>query len=119
MCAPGNSGKLNSPLSSVTFMRAFVTRIVACLAPLVFTPVWGFLIAEGYLDFGGGCKDIILLIPWVLWSLVYSVCFILLWIKKYPPAELIAYSAAVATGVLALLAIAAAGFALFKNLKTY
>jgi hypothetical protein len=32
-------------------------RLFLSIAPLSMTPLWGYLIAEGYLNFGGGEKD--------------------------------------------------------------
>jgi hypothetical protein len=31
--------------------------------PVLLTPVWGYLIADGYINFGGGEKDLLLGIP--------------------------------------------------------
>jgi hypothetical protein len=78
----------------------FLTKLAACLLPLALTPLWGFLISEGYLNFGGGCKDIILVIPWLLWSVAYSLFFIVLWIKGRSFGRLTAYSIAGASGVI-------------------
>jgi len=80
----------------------FLKKLAICLLPLALTPLWGFLISEGYLNFGGGCKDIILLIPWLLWSLFYSLFFIVLWIRGRSLGRLIAYSIAGAIGVIVL-----------------
>jgi hypothetical protein len=80
----------------------FLTKMAACLAPLAITPLLAFLISEDYLSFGGGCKDIILLIPWLVWSAAYALIFIVLWIKKYSFGRMVAYSIAGATGVIAL-----------------
>jgi hypothetical protein len=79
-----------------------LTKMAACLGPLALTPLLAFLISEDYLSFGGGCKDIILLIPWLVWSAAYVLIFIGLWIKKHSFGWLVGYSAAGATGVVAL-----------------
>lgn len=82
--------------------QKFLTKMAVCLVPLALTPLWGFLISEEYLNFGGGCKDIILLIPWVLWSIVYSLVFIVLWIIGRSFSQMIVYSIAGASGVIVL-----------------
>jgi hypothetical protein len=35
------------------------------------TPVWGYLLADGTINLGGGDKDIFILIPYLLWSVLY------------------------------------------------
>ncbi len=49
-------------------------RLLWMLSPLAVTPLLGWLIAEGWLNFGGGEKDLVLLIPWLIWS----VCLLLI-----------------------------------------
>lgn len=39
--------------------RRYFFRAGLCLLPLAMTPIWVYLIADGYLDFGGGEKDLI------------------------------------------------------------
>jgi len=41
----------------------FIFRLILSIVPLALTPLLGFLIAEGYLNFGGGEKDLFLLVP--------------------------------------------------------
>jgi hypothetical protein len=55
----------------MTKMQAAI-RILVALLPLLLTPVFGFLLADGYLNFGGGEKDILLVIPWTFGSLLYG-----------------------------------------------
>jgi len=59
-------------------------RIIILLFPLLITPLIGFLIADGYLNFGAGEKDLFLLIPWCLWSLFFIISGSLLWRSKIP-----------------------------------
>ncbi len=56
-----------------------IKRLTALLLPLLMTPVFGFLIAESYLNFGGGEKDLLVLIPWILWSLLFLTSGLALW----------------------------------------
>lgn len=60
-----------------------IKKIVLLIFPLLVTPVFGFLIAENHLSFGGGDKDIVILVPWVVWSLLFIVTGMALW-KKVP-----------------------------------
>ena len=81
----------------------FIFRLILSIVPLALTPLLGFLIAEGYLNIGGGEKDLFLLIPWMVWSLVYFVLFLILWRRKFPIKKGCDYAAVGATGALALI----------------
>ena len=70
--------------------------------PISLTPFWGYLIADGYLNFGGGEKDLFLLIPWILWSLLYALIFIIAWIRRKKVKLMLLYSSVGATAVLFL-----------------
>jgi hypothetical protein len=83
-------------------MPHVLLRLSACLLPLALTPAWAYLIAESHLDFGGGEKDLLLLIPWLAWSLVYLAFSVVLWIRRRPIRKGILYSAGGATIVLIL-----------------
>ena len=83
-------------------MRQTALRLGFCFLPLALTPLWGYLIADGYLNFGGGEKDLLLLIPWILWSLLYLVIFVVSWLKRLPMKRGLAYSAGGASVVLVL-----------------
>jgi hypothetical protein len=75
--------------------------LFAGLLPLVLTPVFGFLLAEGHLDLGGGEKDLIWVLPWALWALVYAISFLVLWARKWPLVRGVLRSSAIATlGIL-------------------
>lgn len=54
-------------------------RIITLLFPLLMSPVIGFLIAENYLNFGGGEKDLLIILPWLLWSLLFLISGLILW----------------------------------------
>jgi hypothetical protein len=84
------TGEAMIPRTDRATTQRFLTKIAICLLPLALTPLLAILISEGYLNLGGGCKDIILLIPWLLWSLLYSVFFIVLWIRGRSFGQLIA-----------------------------
>ena len=83
-------------------MHRVVIRFSICVFPLALTPLWGYLIADGYLDFGGGEKDLLLLIPWIIWSLLYLIIFVGSWLKRLPIKKTLAYSAGGASFTLVL-----------------
>ena len=83
-------------------MIAFLGKLTLCLLPMLLTPIWGYLISDGYLNFGGGEKDLFLLIPWIVWSLIYLLIFIIAWIKRIKIKRILLYSVGGATGILAL-----------------
>jgi hypothetical protein len=56
-----------------------VIRLIVSLLPLVLTPVLGYLLAQGYINFGGGEKDILVLLPWMVWSLVFAISSWVFW----------------------------------------
>ena len=78
-------------------------RFLLGIAPLGLTPILAFLIAEGYLNFGGGEKDLLLLIPWILWAIIYSIIYVVQWIKKTNIIRGLYISAGGATGLTVLL----------------
>jgi hypothetical protein len=69
-------------------------------APLLLTLLFGWLVMEGNLNLGGGEKDVFLLFPLLLWSLVYLCCFLLLWWRRSALGRTVALSAAIATGLV-------------------
>ena len=78
-------------------------RFLLGIAPLGFTPLLAFLIAEGHLNFGGGEKDLLLLIPWTLWAIIYSIIYVVQWIRKANIIRGVYISAVGATGLIVLL----------------
>ncbi len=80
-----------------------VLRLILSIAPLALTTPLGYLIAEGFLNFGGGEKDLLLLIPWMVWSVVYFVLFLIFWKRKFSILKGFGYAAGGATGALALI----------------
>jgi hypothetical protein len=80
-------------------------RLGLSLLPLGLTPVVGFLLAEGHVNLGAGCKDILALIPWVIWALFYFICFMIFWWKGAPVLRAALYAAVGATGIMLLLFI--------------
>ena len=59
-----------------------IKRIITLVVPLLATPAFGFLIAENYLSLGAGDKDLFLLIPWLIWSIIFMIIGATLWRKN-------------------------------------
>jgi len=76
--------------------------VILCVLPMLLTPIWGYLIADGHLNFGSGEKDLFLLIPWFVWAFIYFLIFIVAWIKRKTTKSTVIYSISGATGILAL-----------------
>ena len=91
-------------------MAKWLGRFGLCLGPLALSPLLLFLIADGYLNFGGGEKDIILMLPWAFWSLVYAIVFAVGWARKLPLRRVLSYAAGSAT---VLVVVAWAGLLLW------
>ncbi len=84
-------------------MKRWIVRLSLLLTPLALVPVFWFLVAESILNFGGGEKDLLLMIPLLIWSIVYMVIFVVGWIKGFTILRTLIYSAAGAS-ILILLA---------------
>ena len=56
-----------------------ILRVALSLVPLALTPVFAYLLSHGDVNLGGGEKDVIVLIPWLLWSLVFAVSSWVFW----------------------------------------
>ena len=54
-------------------MKHLLVKSLLLLLPLALTPLWGYLLTEGIINLGGGEKDLLVLIPYVLWCLLYLV----------------------------------------------
>ena len=72
-------------------------KLLVAVAPVIFTVLFGWLTMEGHLNFGGGEKDVFLLIPLLLWSLVYFCCFLALWRRRWALGRWLGWSAGIAT----------------------
>jgi hypothetical protein len=79
-------------------------RCVVALLPLAVTPILLQLIAEGRLDLGGGEKDLVVLFPWVLWSLLFAGSSFFLWYRGTPVMRASTWAALI--GIAGLLAAA-------------
>jgi len=93
-------------------MRHAFFRAGICLLPLAVTPIWIFLIAEGFLNFGGGEKDLFLVIPWLVWSALFLVIGVVAWVRGLSWTRGLAWSAA---GATASLVVVGTGLLLFAS----
>jgi hypothetical protein len=84
-------------------MVRIVLRLALGLLPLGLTPLLVHLIGDGYLNFGGGCKDVLMVVPWMVWSLIFLIISLVCWRKQWPIGKGILSSVIGATGILALL----------------
>jgi hypothetical protein len=78
-------------------MPNWIGKLGLCLGPLALTPLLVLLIAEGYLNFGGGEKDLILVLPWLLWSVIYAIVFAVCWSRRLSLRRVLSYAAGGAT----------------------
>ena len=79
-----------------------VVRIVIAVAPLLASLYFGWLVMEGHLNFGSGEKDVFLTVPLLLWSGVFFLSELTLWLQGFALGRSVAVSAGLATGLTAL-----------------
>jgi hypothetical protein len=60
-------------------MITSIVRIVIALVPLALAPVLTILIADGRLDLGGGEMDLVWVLVWTVWSVIYAISVLVLW----------------------------------------
>ena len=80
-------------------------RLTMTVLPLLLTPVLGYLLAQGYINLGGGEKDILVLLPWMAWSLVFAISSWVLWRRGYSVVRSSWRSALVGLAGLAVLGV--------------
>lgn len=84
-----------------------VLHVVIAMVPLVLSPLVLFSLAEGWVDLGGGEKDVLFVIPYLIGSLTFSICGLVLVAKRWPLARWVKRSIAVSVGLLLGLAMVA------------
>jgi len=75
-------------------------QVILALIPLLLTPALVYLLAEGVLDFGGGEKDIILALPWLIWSMVFAISSLVLIYHRWRVTRWVRRAVLIATFVL-------------------
>jgi hypothetical protein len=94
-------------------MSTGLVRLVVALLPLAFVPLLVYLIASGEIDLGGGEKDLVWVLPFLLWSLLFGISSCVLWRRGWPALRSTVWSAVV--GLLGVL-VAATILAVFGQL---
>ena len=84
-----------------------ILQSILALIPLFLTPALIYGLAEGILDFGGGEKDIILALPWLIWSVVFAICSFILIYHRWGTVRWTLRSAVIATMALVGLGVIA------------
>ena len=84
----------------------FIHTVIA-ITPVLLSPLWVLILAEGWVDVGGGEKDILLAIPYFILTLTFFVCAIVLIIKRWPLLRWIKRASAVALTILLCLGLVA------------
>ncbi len=88
--------------------------IIGWLWPLPALPLFLWLTMEGVLNFGGGEKDILMIVPATFYALLYWIALAVWRRRKVPPGRAILY--ALGTAVVAQLIIGLA-FAAYLGVK--
>lgn len=68
--------------------------------PVLLSPLLVFALAEGWVDLGGGEKDILFVIPYFILTITFFVCALVLIVKRWPIARWINRSTAVSIAFL-------------------
>jgi hypothetical protein len=82
-------------------------QVLLATVPLLLTPALVYALAEGWLNLGGGEKDILLAFPWLIWSVVFALCSYVLIYRRWTVGRWLRRSALFATGLLGILWILA------------
>jgi len=84
-----------------------VCHLAAAVLPVLLTPLLLFAIAEDWLNFGGGEKDLLLIIPYFIGASTFSISAIFLIVKKWALGQWLVRSILVSGTVLIALGLAA------------
>ena len=96
------------------FTRA-LAGLLATLWPWPLVMAFFYATAEGYLNFGGGEKDIVLALPLGLLALIYSLSCLAMWWRGRPLAQCIRRSLAIAFVTVLLLWLALLAWSFIAN----
>src|SRR6266480_3656103 len=83
-----------------------VVRIVTAFVPLLATPALSRAINNGTLNFGAGDKDIVLIIPCLLWSVGFATAALVYWRRHVRLSRSLVWAAVWATGIVMSSALA-------------
>jgi len=93
-------------LESHSYMVRNLYKICGGLWPLVMFPLFYWLTSEGHLDFGGGEKDIILVVPLAVYSLIYLILYMVVLKFAFPLLKAFVFSILGALVLLVLIGMA-------------
>jgi len=80
-----------------------LSRLCSAFAPLVGTIALAWSVTGGPLTFGGGEKDIVLILPVAIWSVLFAAISLAMWARSAPIARASKLAAVAALAVLLLL----------------
>jgi hypothetical protein len=88
-----------------------LARLGIALLPAALTPLLVVAIGSDWISLGGGEKDLVVAIPWALWSVIFAVSSLVLWRRGWSLSRSIRRSAVVGLAgvVLAAALLAAVG----------
>ncbi|MDH3282674.1 MAG: hypothetical protein OEQ18_16320 [Gammaproteobacteria bacterium] len=84
-----------------------LSQVILAFAPVLMTPLLVYGLAEGWLDFGAGEKDVLAALPWFIGSVVFALSAVVLIMKGWNLVRWMRRSAVLSTAVIAGLAIIA------------
>jgi len=73
--------------------------------PTLLTPGLFYLLAEGWLDVGGGEKDVLLVLPYFLWACIFFVVASILIVKRWLLRRWLLRSALISVSVVLALGV--------------
>ncbi len=82
-----------------------LVQVAAAALPVLLSPLILIAIGGGWLDFGGGEKDVLLIIPYFIGTLTFFVCALVLIVKRWPVRRWLMRSLAVSVVLMFGLAI--------------
>lgn len=77
-------------------------RISVTVVPLLASLGFGWMVMEGHLDLGGGDKDILFVAVLLLWSSIFLLSKLTLWLQGFAFGQSVSVSAGISTGLTAL-----------------
>ena len=88
-------------------MKSRLAHAAMAALPVLLTPLVLFALAEGWVDLGGGEKDILLVIPYLILTATFFLCAIILIVRRWPLSRWLKRSAAVSILLLFALGVVA------------
>lgn len=106
-CVAMNRGARSAPRLCAEETKVKLIDFVIAAIPIGLTPALIFALAEGWLDFGGGEKDILLALPYSIWALIFFLAAAVFIIRRSTRRRWIAKSALIATITLVIAGVVA------------